>query len=76
MTRDLHCSAYLATVGLSVYPLGFAVFPLFTAPFSEEVGRRPLYLLSAVGFTVFHIMVGEYAPILCVHLDVTYHCVK
>ncbi|KAI0272421.1 major facilitator superfamily domain-containing protein [Gloeopeniophorella convolvens] len=59
MTRDLNCTNFQATIGLSVYPLGFGLVPLFTAPFSEEVGRRPLYLVSGLGFMMMHVMVAE-----------------
>ncbi|KAH7885788.1 major facilitator superfamily domain-containing protein [Phlebopus sp. FC_14] len=38
---------YDSMVPLCVYPLGFAVVPLFSTAFSEEVGRRPVYLVTA-----------------------------
>ncbi|KIJ65179.1 hypothetical protein HYDPIDRAFT_167441 [Hydnomerulius pinastri MD-312] len=47
MSRDLNCSQFQATIALCVYPLGFALVPLFSTAFSEEVGRRPIYLLTA-----------------------------
>ena len=56
MTRDLHCSMLLANVGLTLYAVGFGIVPLVTAPLSEEFGRRPLYLISGVGFTLMHVM--------------------
>jgi len=59
MIRDLNCTNFQATIGFSVFPLGFGVTPLFTAPFSEEFGRRPLYLVSAVGFLAMHVLVAE-----------------
>ncbi|KAF8548850.1 MFS general substrate transporter [Imleria badia] len=42
MVDELHCSTFAATVGLSVYPIGFGVVPLFTSSLSEEFGRFPL----------------------------------
>ena len=60
MIRDLHCTNFQATIGFSMFALGFGVTPLFTAPFSEEFGRRPLYLVSAVGFLAMHILVAVY----------------
>lgn len=60
MIQALNCTQFQATIGLSVYPLGFGVVPLFTAPFSEEIGRRPLYLGSIVGFILMHLMVAQY----------------
>ncbi|KAG9309457.1 major facilitator superfamily domain-containing protein [Chiua virens] len=47
MMNDLHCSQLQATIALCVYPLGFAIVPLFSSALSEEVGRRPIHLLSA-----------------------------
>ncbi|KAG7444518.1 MFS polyamine transporter [Guyanagaster necrorhizus] len=58
MTRDLNCTRFQATVGLSTSTLGFGVTPLFTASFSEEFGRQPLYFVSAGGFFLMHIMVA------------------
>ncbi|KAF5355343.1 hypothetical protein D9758_006075 [Tetrapyrgos nigripes] len=58
MTRDLNCTSFQATVGLSLYALGFGVIPLFTASFSEEFGRYPLYLFSAVGFLLMYLAVA------------------
>ncbi|KAI0917884.1 hypothetical protein AcV5_002710 [Taiwanofungus camphoratus] len=55
-----HCRVVLghATIGLSVYALGFGIVPLVTASFSEEFGRQPLYFCSGVGFLLFTVMVG------------------
>ncbi len=59
MIRDLECTEFQATVGLSVYPLGFAIVPMFTAAFSEEFGRQPLYFWSGIGFELMFIMVAR-----------------
>ncbi|TFY54075.1 hypothetical protein EVJ58_g9074, partial [Rhodofomes roseus] len=56
MERDLDCTHFQATLGISLYALGFGVVPLVTASFSEEFGRQPLYLWSGVGFLVFTIV--------------------
>lgn len=58
MMRDLNCTEFQATLGLSVYPLGFAVVPMFTAAFSEEFGRQPLYLWSTIGFVATFVMIA------------------
>lgn len=47
MMRDLNCTQFQATIALCVYALGYAVVPLFSTAFSEEVGRRPVYLVTA-----------------------------
>lgn len=58
MTKDLNCTPFQATIGLSIYSLGFGIVPLVTTSFSEEVGRRPLYIVSLLGHTLMHIMVA------------------
>ncbi|KAF8803716.1 MFS polyamine transporter [Phlegmacium glaucopus] len=52
MIRDLRCTEFQATIGLSVYALGFGLTPLVTASLSEEFGRLPLYIGSGLGFLV------------------------
>ncbi|KAJ7881180.1 MFS polyamine transporter [Mycena leptocephala] len=49
--RDLNCSDFEATVGFIVFTLGFGIVPLVSSSFSEEFGRQPLYIGSAIGFT-------------------------
>lgn len=56
MTADLNCTTFQATIGVAMYCLGFGIVPLFSASFSEEFGRRPLYVVSSVGFMLMHIM--------------------
>nr|GAT51382.1 predicted protein [Mycena chlorophos] len=56
MMTDIHCTQFQATLGLGILCLGFAVVPLFTSPLSEMSGRKPLYLVSAVGSTLAHLM--------------------
>ncbi|KAF8621893.1 hypothetical protein AX15_007445 [Amanita polypyramis BW_CC] len=58
MIRELNCSRILAITGFSVYPLGFAIFPLITASLSEEFGRRPLYIASQFILIIMYAMVG------------------
>ncbi|KAI0306011.1 major facilitator superfamily domain-containing protein [Multifurca ochricompacta] len=47
MIQDLKCTEFQATIGLSVYPLGFGL------------GRRPLYLISGIGFMMMHILAAK-----------------
>ncbi|KAF8449345.1 major facilitator superfamily domain-containing protein [Boletus edulis BED1] len=56
MVEDLHCSNFAATVGLSLYPLGFGIVPLFTSSLSEEFGRFPIYIVSTFSFMLMHVM--------------------
>ncbi|KAF8159891.1 major facilitator superfamily domain-containing protein, partial [Crassisporium funariophilum] len=56
MIRDLNCTPFQATLGLSLYCLGFGVLPLVTSAFSEEFGRQPLYYVSVFGFLSMHLV--------------------
>ncbi|OSD05327.1 MFS general substrate transporter [Trametes coccinea BRFM310] len=58
MIRDLNATKFQATVGLSMYTLGFALVPLVSASFSEEFGRQPLYLFSGIGCLLMHLMMA------------------
>ncbi|KAJ7095471.1 MFS polyamine transporter [Mycena crocata] len=58
MTRDLNCNDFQATVGFIVYTLGFGLVPLVSSSFSEEFGRQPLYIGSAVGFTSMYLLIA------------------
>ncbi|KAG2144597.1 major facilitator superfamily domain-containing protein [Suillus clintonianus] len=58
MTRDLNCTLFQASVGLSVYPLGFALAPLVTSSFSEEFGRFPFYIVSSFLFLLTEVMIA------------------
>ncbi|RAH66742.1 MFS transporter [Aspergillus aculeatinus CBS 121060] len=44
-----------ATLGLSLYVLGFAIGPLLWAPLGEAFGRRVLFLTTFSLFTVFNV---------------------
>ncbi|PAV20009.1 MFS general substrate transporter [Pyrrhoderma noxium] len=58
MIRDLNCTELQATAGLSLYALGFAIFPLILAPLSEEFGRQPLYVYSTFILVLMHLGVA------------------
>lgn len=58
MVRDLNCTPFQGTIGLSTYTLGFSLIPLVTSSFSEEFGRQPLYIVSAIGFALCHVVVA------------------
>lgn len=63
MVDDLRCSTFAATVGLSVYPLGFGLVPLFTSALSEEFGRFRLYIVTTFLFMLTHVMIAlQVAP--------------
>ncbi|KAJ8580465.1 MFS general substrate transporter [Rhizopogon salebrosus TDB-379] len=56
MMQDLHCTEFQATLGLGLYAIGFGVFPLVSSSFSEEFGRRPVYIFSSVLFLLAEVM--------------------
>ncbi|KWU44138.1 Benomyl/methotrexate resistance protein [Rhodotorula sp. JG-1b] len=43
------------TLSVSLYVLGFALGPLLWAPFSEQWGRRPIFIITYALFAIFNI---------------------
>ncbi|KIY54024.1 MFS general substrate transporter [Fistulina hepatica ATCC 64428] len=56
MIPELGCTQLQATAGLSLFALGFGLVPLVSASLSEEFGRQPLYVISAIGFALMFLM--------------------
>ena len=48
-----HVSQEVATLGLALYVLGFALGPILWAPMSEEYGRRSTFMISYTVYVVF-----------------------
>lgn len=48
----------VATLGTSLYVLGFATGPIFWAPFSELKGRRLPLVIASFGFSIFNVSVA------------------
>ncbi|KAI9654329.1 MAG: hypothetical protein M1821_006645 [Bathelium mastoideum] len=48
-------SAEVATLGLSLYVLGFALEPLIWAPLSEVYGRKSIFVISYTAYTAFSV---------------------
>ena len=46
MISRLHTSRELVELGLGLYVVGYAIGPLFLAPFSEFVGRYQVYVVT------------------------------
>lgn len=55
VAADLHCSFFLAEIGMSAFILAFAVGPLFLGPLSELFGRRIILQLSNLFYFVFNL---------------------
>lgn len=55
MCKELGCSTLHIEGGLALYAWGFAIFPMFLAPLSEEFGRRWTYIISVLCFCLLHL---------------------
>jgi multidrug resistance protein len=58
IAAQYHVSAEVGLLGLSLYVLGFAIGPMFWAPFSELQGRRLPLVIAMFGFSIFQIGVA------------------
>ncbi|EYE92297.1 MFS general substrate transporter [Aspergillus ruber CBS 135680] len=52
MANEWDVSQEVVIVGVTTFTCGFAVGPMFLAPFSEINGRKPVYVGTAILFTV------------------------
>lgn len=55
MMEEWSVSHTQIALGLTTYAFGFALAPMFLAPFSEIIGRRPVFIGSGAAFLVFEI---------------------
>ncbi|KAK5105807.1 hypothetical protein LTR62_002130 [Meristemomyces frigidus] len=58
VATDFHLSQEVATLGTSLFVLGYAFGPIIFAPMSELYGRRLPIIIAAFGFGVFNIAVA------------------
>lgn len=58
VARQYHVGNVVATLGTSLYVLGFATGPVIWAPLSELYGRRMILILSCLGFTLFQFAIA------------------
>ncbi|KAK5111103.1 hypothetical protein LTR62_005302 [Meristemomyces frigidus] len=55
--RELwHVSEPVISVGLSIFTWGFAIAPMFLAPFSEIQGRRPMFVVTGILWVIFQMV--------------------
>lgn len=59
VAAQYHVSNEVGLLGLSFYVLGFALGPLFWAPFSELQGRRLPLVIAMFGFSIFQVAVAS-----------------
>jgi multidrug resistance protein len=52
--EEFHCSTIVATLGVSLFVLGFAIGPLLWAPLSELYGRQYLFFGTYAALTAFN----------------------
>ena len=55
---DFNVSRTAALAGITVYTMGLAFGPVFSAPMSEKYGRKIVYLLSSPVFILFTLGAG------------------
>lgn len=68
VSEEFHIGHVTATLGISLYVLGFATGPVVWAPLSELYGRRPVLLISGLGFVCFTFAVATAKDIQTVML--------
>ncbi|KAL1856687.1 hypothetical protein Plec18170_003658 [Paecilomyces lecythidis] len=51
---EFHIGEEVATLGVSLFVLGFAIGPLLWAPMSELFGRQILFIVTYMGLTAFN----------------------
>ncbi|KAK0281698.1 hypothetical protein LTR35_007379 [Friedmanniomyces endolithicus] len=56
LTALWHVSDVAALVGVTLFTVGFAVAPMFLAPFSEINGRRPMFVVTGVLLVLFQLV--------------------
>ncbi|KAG6000785.1 hypothetical protein E4U21_005019, partial [Claviceps maximensis] len=54
VSREFHAPNEVAILGVSMFVLGFAIGPLFWAPFSELYGRQKLFFITYAALTAFN----------------------
>ena len=52
LMEAFHMSEELGSLTISVFIAGYCVGPLIWGPLSEEYGRRPIFILSFLVYTV------------------------
>lgn len=55
MQKDLPASHTIAQLGTSLYMFGMAAASLLWGPLSQSLGRRPVFLMSLIGSTMFNL---------------------
>ncbi|KAL6891726.1 MFS general substrate transporter [Trichoderma longibrachiatum] len=56
MTKDLHTTEDIANLSVALYMISMSIFPLWWSSFSEQFGRRSIYIISFALFLVFAVL--------------------
>ncbi|KJZ71066.1 hypothetical protein HIM_09538 [Hirsutella minnesotensis 3608] len=56
LSKELHTTPTVTNLSVAMYMLSMAIFPLWWSSFSEQFGRRTIYLVSFALFVVFAVL--------------------
>lgn len=56
MNAEFGTSRFTATLGLSLFVFGLGISPMVLGPLSEFYGRRPIYIVAYIFFTIWLIV--------------------
>jgi multidrug resistance protein len=56
MTKSLHTTEDIANLSVALYMISMSIFPLWWSSFSEQFGRRSIYIISFALFLVFAVL--------------------
>ncbi|KAF9891938.1 hypothetical protein FE257_002901 [Aspergillus nanangensis] len=56
VSKDLNTTTTITNLSISLYMLSMSIFPLWWSSFSERLGRRTIYIVSFILFTIFNII--------------------
>lgn len=68
LTRELDTTETIINMSVALYMLSMSIFPMWWSAFSEQFGRRSIYLISFTLFVIFSVLcaVSVNAPMLIV----------
>ena len=59
LTAEWGISNVVFNLNITIFCIGFALAPMFLAPFSEINGRRPIFIASGILFVGKHLCLGH-----------------
>ncbi|KAJ9115744.1 hypothetical protein QFC24_006927 [Naganishia onofrii] len=59
LQRDIGGTALRTAAGFGIYVWGFALFPLLSSGVSEDLGRRPLYIVTGLLYWLFYFPIAK-----------------